>query len=63
MTVDAMEDVGVLEEEAEAMEVVAMEVVVAMQVMVVATTRRRRWIKLLALRYSVLMLLLLKLTE
>lgn len=55
MTVDAMEDVGVLEEEAEAMEVVAMEVV--------ATTRRRRWIKLLALRYSVLMLLLLKLTE
>lgn len=57
MTVDAMEDVGVLEEEAEAMEVVAM------QIMVVATTRRRRWIKLLALRYSVLMLLLLKLTE
>lgn len=52
MTVDVMEDmVGVLEEEAEAMEVV------------VATTRRRRWIKLLALRYSVLMLLLLKLTE
>lgn len=50
-----MEDV--VGEEAEAMEVVAM------QIMVVATTRRRRWIKLLALRYSVLMLLLLKLTE
>ena len=55
MKAEAMEEVVVvLEEEAEAMVDMG-----AMEEVVLATIRRRRWTKLLALRYGVLILLLL----
>ena len=58
---EAMEEVvGVMEEEeTETMEMQPMVDSIAMEVMVATIRRRRRWTKLLALRYGVLMLLLL----